>query len=140
MNDSELISIGADVLKCEANSILSAIKVLDKNFAKAVNAILNHKGKLMVCGVGKSGLVGQKIAATLSSTGTPAVFMHACDAVHGDLGVYEAGDPTLLISNSGATVECLRLMPILKNQVSLMRLTILDGKRIKPSTFLPIAS
>ena len=114
MNDSELISIGADVLKCEANSILSAIKVLDKNFAKAVNAILNHKGKLMVCGVGKSGLVGQKIAATLSSTGTPAVFMHACDAVHGDLGVYEAGDPTLLISNSGATVECLRLMPILK--------------------------
>ncbi|MBE6414710.1 MAG: KpsF/GutQ family sugar-phosphate isomerase [Verrucomicrobiaceae bacterium] len=114
MNDSELISIGADVLKCEANSILSAVKVLDENFAKAVNAILNHKGKLMVCGVGKSGLVGQKIAATLSSTGTPAVFMHACDAVHGDLGVYEAGDPTLLISNSGATVECLRLMPILK--------------------------
>ena len=114
MNDSELISIGADVLKCEANSILSAVKVLDENFAKAVNAILNHKGKLMICGVGKSGLVGQKIAATLSSTGTPAIFMHACDAVHGDLGVYEAGDPTLLISNSGATVECLRFMPILK--------------------------
>ena len=114
MNDSDLISIGADVLKCEANSILSAVNNLDGNFAKAVNAILNHKGKLMVCGVGKSGLVGQKIAATLSSTGTPAVFMHACDAAHGDLGVYEAGDPTLLISNSGSTVECLRLMPTLK--------------------------
>ena len=114
MNDTDLISVGAEVLKCEANSILSAISMLDNNFAKAVNVILNHKGKLMVCGVSKSGLVGQKIAATLSSTGTPAVFMHACDAVHGDLGVYEPGDPTLLISNSGATVECLRLMPFLK--------------------------
>ncbi|MBO5254537.1 MAG: KpsF/GutQ family sugar-phosphate isomerase [Opitutales bacterium] len=114
MDDSELISIGTDVLKCEANSILLAVKALDENFARAVKAVLNHKGKLMVCGVGKSGLVGQKIAATLSSTGTPAVFMHACDAVHGDLGVYEAGDPTLLISNSGSTVECLRLIPILK--------------------------
>lgn len=114
MKDSELIAIGAEVLKCEANSILAAVNALDENFAKAVNAILAHKGKLMVCGVGKSGLVGQKIAATLSSTGTPAVFMHACDAVHGDLGVYEPADPTLLISNSGSTVECLRLMPILK--------------------------
>lgn len=114
MKDSELISVGAEVLKSEANSILAAVGALGENFAKAVNAILGHKGKLMVCGVGKSGLVGQKIAATLSSTGTPAVFMHACDAAHGDLGVYEPADPTLLISNSGATVECLRLIPILK--------------------------
>jgi len=114
MKDSELITLGKAVLECEANSILTAPKRIDENFAKAINAILSHKGKLMVCGVGKSGLVGQKIAATLSSTGTPAVFMHACDAVHGDLGIYEPGDPTLLISNSGATVECLRLIPILK--------------------------
>ncbi len=114
MQDRELIDIAKAVLKCESASIAEAVNKLDLNFAKAVNAVLSHKGKLLVCGVGKSGLVGQKIAATLSSTGTPAVFMHACDAVHGDLGVYEPGDPTLLISNSGATVECLRLIPILK--------------------------
>ncbi len=114
MDDEQLISIGAGVLKSEADSITASIKSLDGNFAAAVRTILTHKGKMMVCGVGKSGLVGQKIAATLSSTGTPAVFMHACDAVHGDLGVYEPADPTLLISKSGATVECLRLIPILK--------------------------
>ena len=114
MNDGEIISLAREVLKCEANSILATVDRLDANFAKAVNAILSHKGKLLVCGLGKSGLVAQKIAATLSSTGTPAVFLHACDAVHGDLGVYEPGDPTILISNSGATVECVRLIPILK--------------------------
>ena len=114
MENPELISVGADVLRREAESILAVVEKLDDNFAEAVKTILSHKGKLMVCGVGKSGLVGQKIAATLSSTGTPAVFMHACDAAHGDLGVYEPADPTLLISNSGSTVECLRLIPILK--------------------------
>lgn len=114
MNESDLISVAREVLKCEANSILSAVERLDSNFARAVDTVLSHKGKLLVCGVGKSGLVAQKIAATLSSTGTPAVFLHACDAVHGDLGVYEPGDPTILISNSGATVECVRLIPILK--------------------------
>lgn len=114
MNELDLISVAREVLKCEANSILSAVERLDSNFARAVDTVLSHKGKLLVCGVGKSGLVAQKIAATLSSTGTPAVFLHACDAVHGDLGVYEPGDPTILISNSGATVECVRLIPILK--------------------------
>ena len=114
MEDSELIALGKAVLNCEADTIKPATSRVGESFAKAIREILSHKGKLMVSGVGKSGLVGQKIAATLSSTGTPAVFMHACDAVHGDLGVYEPGDPTLLISNSGSTVECLRLIPILK--------------------------
>ena len=114
MEDSELIALGKAVLNCEADTIKTATSRVGESFAKAIREILSHKGKLMVSGVGKSGLVGQKIAATLSSTGTPAVFMHACDAVHGDLGVYEPGDPTLLISNSGSTVECLRLIPILK--------------------------
>ncbi len=114
MEDSELIVLGKAVLNCEADTIKTATSRVGESFVKAIREILSHKGKLMVSGVGKSGLVGQKIAATLSSTGTPAVFMHACDAVHGDLGVYEPGDPTLLISNSGSTVECLRLIPILK--------------------------
>ena len=115
MDKSEILSSGKAVLECEANSILSAVKRMDSNFVRAVETILAHKGKLLVCGVGKSGLVGQKITATLSSTGTPAVFLHACEAVHGDLGVYEPGDPTILISNSGSTVECVRLIPILKS-------------------------
>lgn len=115
MEQSEILSLAKEALECEANSILSAVKRLDSNFVRAVETILSHKGKLLVCGVGKSGLVGQKITATLSSTGTPAVFLHACEAVHGDLGVYEPGDPTILISNSGATVECVRLIPILKS-------------------------
>ena len=115
MEQSEILSLAKEALECEANSILSAVKRLDSNFVRAVETIMSHKGKLLVCGVGKSGLVGQKITATLSSTGTPAVFLHACEAVHGDLGVYEPGDPTILISNSGATVECVRLIPILKS-------------------------
>ncbi|MBE6412134.1 MAG: KpsF/GutQ family sugar-phosphate isomerase [Opitutales bacterium] len=115
MDKSEILASGKAVLECEANSILGAVKRMDLNFVRAVETILSHKGKLLVCGVGKSGLVGQKITATLSSTGTPAVFLHACEAVHGDLGVYEPGDPTILISNSGSTVECVRLIPILKS-------------------------
>ena len=130
MNESEILSTASSVLKDEANSILSAVERLDSNFAKAVEIIYSHKGKLMISGVGKSGLIGQKIAATLSSTGTPAVFMHSCDAVHGDLGVYEPGDPTLLISNSGATVECMRLIPTLKRFNS--KIIALVGKTDSP--------
>ena len=82
MEDSELIALGKAVLNCEADTIKTATSRVGESCAKAIREILSHKGKLMVSGVGKSGLVGQKIAATLSSTGTPAVFMHACDAVH----------------------------------------------------------
>lgn len=108
------LNAAISAMKGEADAILKASEKLGSDFQKVVEIILNHKGKLMICGVGKSGLIGQKIAATLSSTGTPAVFMHACDAVHGDLGVYEAGDPTILISKSGSTIECLRVIPTLK--------------------------
>lgn len=109
------MNVAQSALECEANAISAAAKRIDKNFQKAVEIIMSHKGKLMICGVGKSGLVGQKMAATLSSTGTPAVFIHAGEAVHGDLGLYEPGDPTILISKSGATVECLRIIPLLKS-------------------------
>ena len=73
MEKSEILSLAKATLECEANSILASVKRLDENFVRAVETILAHKGKLLVCGVGKSGLVGQKITATLSSTGTPAV-------------------------------------------------------------------
>ncbi len=104
-----------EVLKSEAKAIEALSERLGSEFEKTVNTILSHNGKIIICGVGKSGWIGRKIAATLTSTGTPAVFLHACEAVHGDLGIYEDGDPAILISNSGATSECLRIMPVLRS-------------------------
>ncbi len=98
----------------EGNAILAASSRLDESFCQAVELILNHPGKLVVTGVGKSGHVGRKLVATLCSTGTPAVFLHAAEAGHGDLGVYASGDPTLLISKSGDTGELLGLLPVLR--------------------------
>lgn len=85
---------------------------------KAVELLCAHGGKVVVCGLGKSGHIGQKIAATLCSTGTPAVFLHAAEARHGDLGIYHPGDPTLLISKSGSTAELVHLIPVLKDFAS----------------------
>ncbi|MBR4597232.1 MAG: SIS domain-containing protein, partial [Opitutales bacterium] len=115
MNSQNFTDAARNVLLSEAKAIESLSKRLGKEFEDAVNLILGHKGKVIISGVGKSGWIGRKMAATLTSTGTPAVFLHACEAVHGDLGIYEAGDPTILISNSGATSECLRIMPVLKS-------------------------
>ncbi len=138
MDEEKLLGVGRGVLRREAESILNAVERLGASFCGALRLILAHKGKMMVSGVGKSGLVGQKIAATLSSTGTPAVFMHSCDAVHGDLGVYEPGDPTLLISNSGATVECLRLIPTLRkfNSKIIALVGNLDSPMAKEADFV----
>jgi arabinose-5-phosphate isomerase len=101
-------------LQCEVECLQTAAGRLDHRLVRAVEIILDGPGKVVVSGLGKSGLVGQKIAATLCSTGTPSVFLHPADALHGDLGVYSPGDPTILISNSGATAELLRLMPLLR--------------------------
>ena len=87
---------------------------MDGALDKAIELILNHDGHLVVCGMGKSGLVGRKIAATLSSTGTPALFLHPAEAIHGDLGMVRANDVIILISNSGETEEVVKLLPALK--------------------------
>ena len=110
----EWLQIARSVLNAEASAIFSAADRLNEHFTRAVEIILAHQGKVVVTGVGKSGIVAQKIAATLSSTGTPAVFLHASDAFHGDLGLYEPGDPTILLSKSGSTQEVLKLVPILR--------------------------
>ncbi len=110
----EWIEVARAVLEAESQAIAAVAGRLDDSFSRAVGLILNHQGKLVVSGVGKSGHVGQKIAATLASTGTPAVFLHAAEAVHGDLGIYTPGDPSILISKSGSTGELLRLLPILR--------------------------
>lgn len=99
-------------LEDEAQALLELISQLDENFDKAVNMIYNCKGKIIVTGVGKSGHIGAKIAATLSSTGTPAFFINPLDVFHGDLGVMTSDDIVLALSNSGQTDELLRFIPM----------------------------
>jgi arabinose-5-phosphate isomerase len=101
-------------MEIEAHAVAQAARRLDGNLSRAVDLILAHPGKLVVTGLGKSGHVARKIAATLSSTGTPAVFLHAAEASHGDLGIYAPGDPTLMVSKSGNTSELRQLIPFLR--------------------------
>jgi len=108
-----------EVFRIEANAIANLAKKLDVNFEKSVKAILACKGKLIISGMGKSGIIGKKIAATMASTGTPSFFLHPGEAYHGDLGMIEKDDMVLLISNSGETDEVLRLIPFLKAQGNL---------------------
>ncbi len=98
----------------ESEAIARAAQRLDGGLSQAVELIAAHPGKLVVTGLGKSGHVARKIAATLCSTGTPAVFLHAAEASHGDLGIYAPGDPTLMISKSGSTSELLGMLPFLR--------------------------
>jgi arabinose-5-phosphate isomerase len=103
-----------DVLRIESDGVLSMIERLDESFVRAVHLLRNCDGKVIVTGLGKSGLICRKIAATLASTGTPAFFLHSGDAVHGDLGMVMQGDVVLAVSNSGETEEILKLLPHLK--------------------------
>ncbi len=107
-----------NILKNMFNIYIQTIKNVEKsidfNFFKSIELILNNKENLIVCGIGKSGLVGKKITATLTSTGTPAIFLHPSEAVHGDLGIVRKNDIVILISNSGETEELIKLLPALK--------------------------
>ena len=105
--------IATQALQDESQALTDLIPLLDEQLDKAVDLMLNCKGKVIVTGVGKSGHVGAKIAATLSSTGTPAVFVNPLDAYHGDLGVITKDDVVLALSNSGQTDELLRFVPII---------------------------
>jgi arabinose-5-phosphate isomerase len=103
------------LLQAEASALAELATRLDGAFTQTIDLIAAHPGKVVLCGVGKSGLIGQKIAATLCSTGTPAIFLHAADAVHGDLGILQPGDPVILLSRSGTTAELVRLIPVLRS-------------------------
>jgi len=111
-----IIARAKEVFKIEADAIANLSNNLDDNFEEAVKAILNCNGKLIISGMGKSGIIGKKIAATMASTGTPSFFLHPGEAYHGDLGMIEKDDIVLLISNSGETDEILKLIPFLKAQ------------------------
>jgi arabinose-5-phosphate isomerase len=108
------IEAAQKAMRIEADAVASAARRLDGNLSCAIEMILAHPGKLVVTGLGKSGHVARKIVSTLCSTGTPAVFLHAAEAAHGDLGLYSPGDPTLMVSKSGNTFELLQLIPFLR--------------------------
>jgi len=111
-----IIEIAKEVFEIESKEIQNLSNLLTGDFENAVNSVINSNGKLIVSGMGKSGIIGKKIAATLASTGTPSFFLHPGEAYHGDLGMIEKDDVVLLISNSGETYEVLKLIPFLKNQ------------------------
>jgi arabinose-5-phosphate isomerase len=124
VNRATILQRAKEVLNIETRAIVSLADRLDDNFVRAVELLHACRGKVVVTGLGKSGLICRKIAATLSSTGTPSFFIHAGDANHGDMGMIVAGDVVLAVSNSGETEEMLRLLPILKRLgVTLIALT-----------------
>ena len=102
------------VLRLEAEAITALIPRLDEGFDRAVELLFRCRGRVIVTGMGKSGLIGRKIAATLASTGTPSYFLHPAEGVHGDLGMVARGDVVLALSNSGETDELLAIVPVLK--------------------------
>lgn len=124
MSNKQLVSYAIKALEIEAEAITDLISRIDENFIKACEIILQCKGKVIVTGMGKSGHIGNKIAATLASTGTPAFFVHPAEASHGDLGMITKEDVVLAISNSGNTEEIMAIIPMLKRiNTSLITMT-----------------
>ena len=113
--NNELKGIAIQVIKKEKKAIEKLENYIDDNFSKAVETIFSSKGRVIITGIGKSANIGMKIVSTLNSTGTPAIFMHAADAIHGDLGIIQPDDVIICISKSGNTPEIKVLVPLIKN-------------------------
>lgn len=109
-----IIGIGRDTIRKEAASVAALEELIDDQFVKAVELIYASKGRVIVCGIGKSAIVAQKIVATLNSTGTPAAFLHAADAIHGDLGMIQEQDVVMLVSKSGESPEIKMLLSFIR--------------------------
>ena len=115
-NPDQALQLARETLDIEAEALMGIKSRLDARFSQAVQMMLNVKGRVVVTGMGKSGHIGSKIAATLASTGTPAMFVHPGEASHGDLGMIKAIDVVLAISNSGESDELVSILPVLKRQ------------------------
>lgn len=122
-----LIDIAKEVISIEKEALTEIEKKIDKNFEEACKILLECKGKVVVTGIGKSGIIGQKIAATFASTGTPAFFMHPSEGLHGDLGMLSKNDVVIAISNSGETDEIMKLLPIIKRMGN--KLIVMTGRK-----------
>lgn len=117
MNNTEkIIQIARKTLQMEAEAVQNLIGLLDSDFANSVESIAYSSGRVVITGIGKSAIIAQKIVATLNSTGTPSIFMHAADAIHGDLGIIQKNDVVICISKSGNTPEIKVLVPLLKRE------------------------
>ena len=114
MNSDEILTIAKQTITEEAQAIAKLIDYIDDDFTKSVQYILQSKGRVVITGIGKSAIIANKIVATMNSTGTPAIFMHAADAIHGDLGIIQQDDVVICISKSGNTPEIKVLVPLLK--------------------------
>src|ERR1700730_4416330 len=110
-----IIEIGKTTIRKEAASVAALEELIDQQFVKAVELIHASKGRVVVSGIGKSAIVAQKIVATLNSTGTPAAFLHAADAIHGDLGMVQEQDVVLIISKSGESPEVKMLLSFIRS-------------------------
>jgi arabinose-5-phosphate isomerase len=119
MRDLDFPSIAREVLAIEAEAIESLRLAVDERFTAVVEAILGSQGRVIICGIGKSGIIAKKIAATFSSTGTPSFFMHPSEAFHGDLGMVTSADVFLAVSHSGETDELIKLLPFLRSNGNL---------------------
>jgi arabinose-5-phosphate isomerase len=115
MQKTSLQEIAKNTLTLEANSILELREFINEEFEKVVELLLTAKGRLVISGIGKSAIIGQKIVATLNSTGTPSIFMHAADAIHGDLGMIREEDVVMIISKSGESPEIRVLVTLIQN-------------------------
>ena len=114
MKKINIIEFGKEVIKLQSESIRNLVELVDENFETAISLILDSNGRVVVTGIGKSAIIANKIVATLNSTGTPSIFMHAADAIHGDLGIIKKDDVIICISKSGNTPEIMDLVPFLK--------------------------
>src|SRR4026207_972718 len=112
---SSLKQIALRTIDLESQSISGLSQYINEDFEKAVNAITNCKGRVVISGIGKSAVIAQKIVATLNSTGIPSIFMHAADAIHGDLGIVQQDDIVMIISKSGESPEIKVLVPLIRN-------------------------
>ena len=131
MSDTKNIQIGKNVIQIEAQAVSAIADRINQHFETAVNTILDCKGRLIVLGIGKSGLISQKIASTMASTGTPAHFVHPGDAFHGDLGMITKEDVVLMISNSGETHELVQIIPaIRKKEVPIIGMVGKEGSSL----------
>ncbi|HUX92740.1 MAG TPA: KpsF/GutQ family sugar-phosphate isomerase [Ignavibacteriaceae bacterium] len=124
MTTEEIILKGKEVIRIEADAVANLSESINGDFVKAIEVIYNSKGRVVFTGMGKSGLIARKIVATLNSTGTPAIYLHPTDALHGDLGMVRKEDVVVLISKSGSTEEILNLLSMLKRlNVTLIAMT-----------------
>ncbi len=110
-----ILETGRNTIRMEAASVAALEGLLDDQFEKAVRLIFACKGRVVISGIGKSAIVAQKIVATLNSTGTPAIFLHAADAIHGDLGMVQSEDIVMIISKSGESPEVKMLLSFIRN-------------------------